>query len=194
MSGFEYKKWLTTHCTHKPLWHTFKIPLINEGEFMSTSILSLDRAIQNTIQWIVDIQDELGWESRDTVYRATKAVLQTTRDRLPFEEMVHFSANLPLIMKGMLMDGYDIRDKPVKMRSVEEFFEYVQQYYDAQRRDIISADDAVRAVVVVLNRRMGGGEMQKVAANMPEKIRRLFETAASQAEIEMPSEAEIPMQ
>ena len=161
---------------------------------MSTNILSLDRAIQNAILWINDIQDELGWDNRDTVYHATKAVLQTTRDRLPFEEVVHFSANLPLIMKGMLMDGYDIRNKPVKMRSVEEFFEYVQQYYDAQRRDIIRADDVVRAVVAVLNRRMGGGEMQKVAANLPEKIRRLFESATLEAEAATSREVEIPTQ
>ena len=129
--------------------------------FVSTNILSLDRAIQNTILWLKDIQEELQWENRDTVYKATKAVLQTTRDRLPFEEVVHFSANLPLIMKGMLMDDYDLKDKPLKMRSVEEFYEYVQQYYDAQRRDIINSRDAAQAVINVLNKRMGGGEMQK---------------------------------
>ena len=162
--------------------------------FVSTNILSLDRAIQNTILWLKDIQEELQWENRDTVYKATKAVLQTTRDRLPFEEVVHFSANLPLIMKGMLMDGYDLKDKPLKMKSVEEFYEYIQQYYDAQRRDIINSRDAARAVINVLNKRMGGGEMQKVAANMPEKIRRLFQEASQQAAQTSRRELEIPQQ
>jgi uncharacterized protein (DUF2267 family) len=91
----------------------------------------------------------LNWENRDTIYKATKAVLQTIRDRLPFEEVVHFSANLPMIMTGMLMDGYDVRDKPLKMRSVEEFYEYTQQYYDAQRRDIINASEVARGVINV---------------------------------------------
>jgi uncharacterized protein (DUF2267 family) len=144
---------------------------------LSTKILSLDRAIQNTVQWLNDIQHELGWEDRDTVYKATKAVLQAIRDRLPFEEVAHFNANLPLIMKGMMIDGYDTKDKPTKMHSVEEFDQYVQQYYDSSRRDLIDSEEATQAVVRVLNRRMGGGEMQKVAANMPDRIRRLFEPA-----------------
>lgn len=76
------------------------------------------------------------------------------------------------------MDGYDILDKPLKIRSADELYEYVQlNYGDAQGRDTNYADSALRAVVNVLNRRMGSGEMQKVAANMPEKIRRLFEEA-----------------
>ena len=120
--------------------------------FLSTNILSLDRAIQNTIQWLNDIQKELGWDNRDSVYKATKAVLQTIRDRLPVEEVVHFTANLPLVMKGMLMDGYDLKDKPVRMRSVEEFYDYIQQYYDWQRRETIETEKAARAVITVLNR------------------------------------------
>jgi uncharacterized protein (DUF2267 family) len=161
--------------------------------FVSTNILSLDRAIQNTIQWLNDIQNELGWDKRDSVYKATKAVLQTIRDRLPVEEVVHFTANLPLVMKGMLMDGYDLKDKPVRMRSVEEFYEYIQQYYDWQRRETIETEKAARAVITVLNRRMGGGEMRKVAANLPEKIKRLFEESGVEvAKPETVREVEIP--
>jgi uncharacterized protein (DUF2267 family) len=147
------------------------------GVFVSTNILSLDRAISNAVQWIDDIQDELGWESRDDVYHATKAVLQSIRDRLPIEEVIHLSANLPLIMKGMMMDGYDLKNRPERIRDVEGFLEYVQANYDASTRDIISSEDATIAVIKVLNTRMGGGEMRKVAATMPEKIRRLFKVA-----------------
>ncbi len=144
---------------------------------MSTNIVSLDRAIQNTIQWLGDIHEELGWDSRDDTYRATKAVLQSIRDRLPIEEVVHFSANLPLIMKGMMVDGYDLRNKPARIRDLEGFLEYVQANYDVSMRDVIDPEDATIAVIGVLNKRMGGGEMSKVAANMPEKIRRLFREA-----------------
>ncbi len=147
---------------------------------MSTNILSLDRAIQNTILWINDIQEELHWDSRDMVYKATKAVLQAIRDRLPIEELAHFSANLPMIMKGMLMDGYDPRDKPLKMKTIEEFYDCIQDYYDAQRRAVINPEDAARGVINTLALRMGGGEMQKVADNMPERIKPLFERAAQE--------------
>jgi uncharacterized protein (DUF2267 family) len=110
----------------------------------STKILSLDRAINNTIQWIDDIQTELGWESREDTYKATKAVLQALRDRLPFEKVVHLCANLPLVMKGMLMDGYDFKEKTAKIRSIEEFDEAVQQHYDVTIRDLIFSEDGKR--------------------------------------------------
>lgn len=153
------------------------MPSIGSVFFLSTKIVSLDRAINNTVQWIEDIQKELDWESRENTYKATKAVLQALRDRLPIEEVVHLCANLPMIMKGMLMDGYDYKAKPEKVKTVEEFDLAIQQYYDGSRRDIVYSEDAAKAVVTVFNRRMGGGEMQKVAAALPQLIRRLFEPA-----------------
>jgi uncharacterized protein (DUF2267 family) len=142
---------------------------------VSTNILSLDRAVQNTVLWLNDIQAELHWEDRDMVYKATKAVLQTIRDRLPYEELFHFSANLPMIMKGMLIDSYDpIKDKKEKIKTEEEFYDHVQNYYDSQRRDIISAKEATSGVINTFFNRVGEGEMQKVADTMPLKLKPLF--------------------
>lgn len=141
---------------------------------MSTNIVALDRAIQNTIEWLDDIQAELGWERRNDIYKATKAVLQTIRDRSTIEEVIHLAANLPIIMKGMLLDGYTLKEKPVKLRDADEFLLYVQANYDSQMGDIIDAEEVVEAVVTVLTRRMGGGEIQKIAATLPERVRRLF--------------------
>ncbi|MGD6850705.1 MAG: DUF2267 domain-containing protein [Candidatus Bathyarchaeia archaeon] len=155
---------------------------------MSTNIVALDRAVSNALEIIDQIQDELGWESRDKTYQATKAVLQSIRDRLPTEEVVHFSANLPLIFKGMLMDGYSLKDKPLRIRDLEGFLEYIQANYDASMRDLINPEDAFVTVVGILNRRMGGGEMCKVAANMPEAIRRLFREAG----VAMPETSKMP--
>jgi uncharacterized protein (DUF2267 family) len=155
---------------------------------VSTNIVALDRAVSNALEIIDQIQDELGWESRDKTYQATKAVLQSIRDRLPTEEVVHFSANLPLIFKGMLMDGYSLKDKPLRIRDLEGFLEYIQANYDASMRDLINPEDAFVTVVGILNRRMGGGEMCKVAANMPEAIRRLFREAG----VAMPETSKMP--
>jgi uncharacterized protein (DUF2267 family) len=54
---------------------------------VSTNISSLDRAVQNAVLWLNDIQTELQWEDKEVVYKATKAVLQAIRDRLPYEEL-----------------------------------------------------------------------------------------------------------
>ena len=155
---------------------------------MSTNITSLDRAIQNTILWLTDIQKELGWESTDNVYSATRAVLHAIRDRLPVEEVIHLTANLPLIMKGMVMDGYDLTEKPARIWTQDLFFELVEEYYNPFKRNAIHPEEAARAVVKVLNHRMGGGEMCKVAATMPLEIKELFR----QAGVEVPETEAMP--
>ena len=153
--------------------------------------MSLDRAVQTTVLWLNDIQEQLGWDNKDNVYKATKAVLQTIRDRISFEEVVHLSANLPMIMKGMMMDGYDMANKPLKIRMLEEFYEQIQQNYDGQRRDIVNASQAAKVVIRVLRDRMGGGEMAKICSAMPKEIRQLF-LAPQEASQETPAEMEIP--
>ncbi len=146
---------------------------------MSTNISSLDRAIQNAVLWLKDAQNELMWDDKEKAYRATKAVLQAMRDRLPIEEIAHLMANLPMVMKGMMMDGYDYQQKPVRMRTIEDFYSCIQDYYDSQRRDEINAEDATHAVITMLKKRIGEGEMHKVAANMPLELKPLFQIEIS---------------
>jgi len=66
--------------------------------------------------------------------------------------------------------------------------ELVQVNYDASMRDIIEPEDAVVVVLNVLNSRMGGGELTKVAANMPEPIKRLFREAGVEVKETSPAE------
>ena len=151
---------------------------------MSSNISSLDRAVTNAVEIIDEVQDELGWESKDKTYQATKAVLQSVRDRLQIEEVIHLSANLPLILKGMMMDGYTLKNKPERIRDLEGFLELVQANYDATMHDMINPEDAVVVVLNVLNDHIGGGELCKVAANMPAPIQRMFKAAG----VEIPAD------
>ena len=142
---------------------------------MSTGIRSLDSSLQTTMDWITEIQEELEWPDKEKVYKATKAVLQTIRDRSPFEEVLHLTAELPMVMKGMVLDGYTLSGKPVKIRTIEEFFGYVQDRYGAGQGNIINADEACRGVINVISDKVGEGEMRKLVANMPEDLRPLFQ-------------------
>jgi uncharacterized protein (DUF2267 family) len=155
---------------------------------LSTNISSLDRAVTNAVEIIDEVQDELGWESKDKTYQATKAVLQSVRDRLQIEEVIHLSANLPLILKGMMMDGYTLKNKPERIRDLEGFLELVQANYDATMHDIINPEDATITVLNVLNDHIGGGELCKVAANMSAPIQRLFKAAGVEIPVTAPSQ------
>lgn len=162
-------------CSHKP----FSLYVI-QGEvvlFCQQTLHLLNHAVDNVTVWLKDIQKELGWASLENTYSATKAVLQAIRDRLPMEEVIHLSASLPLIMKGMLIDQYDFTKKPAKIFTQSLFLELIEAYYNPYKRNVIHPEEVVQAVVAVLNCRIGGGEMCKVAAIMPQEIKLLFQKA-----------------
>jgi uncharacterized protein (DUF2267 family) len=166
------------------------------GSCLATNISSLDRAVQNAVLWLNDIQTELGWENREIVYKATKAVLQTIRDRLPVSELFHFSTNLPIVLKGMLFEGYDPSEaKKEKIKTIQEFYDRIQTHYDPLQRDIVSGHQAAFGVINVLFNRIGEGEMRKVADNMPLKLKPLFKQRSKpfsmQAAVDF-EQAEVP--
>ncbi|MFP3951157.1 MAG: DUF2267 domain-containing protein [Candidatus Bathyarchaeia archaeon] len=141
---------------------------------MSTSVRSLDSTIQTTMEWLNIVQEELKWPDEERVYDATKAVLQALRDRLPIEEAHEFAAQLPMLMKGIYFDGYDPTDKPLKIRSREEFLERVRKNFGNQPLD---AEKATKAVLRMLYKKLSGGELEDIKGNMPNDIKGLFTAA-----------------
>ena len=138
---------------------------------MTTGISSLDKSVQKSVKWIVEIQDELGWEDREDVYIATKAVLQTVRDRLPFKEAVQFSAQLPMLMKGMFFEGYSPSKEPLDINQPDEFYQKVQE------RSInkpINAEQATKNVLAVIQRKISKGEIEDIVSNFPKTLRSIW--------------------
>lgn len=136
-----------------------------------TSMRSMDRTIQTAMEWMHGIKDELKWDDDDRIYNATKAVLQAVRDRMPVEKAVQFSAQLPVIMKGMYFDQYDPTGKPLTIRSREEFFELVRSNFVGN----LDAEDAVKGVMRGLHRKMPDEAFNDIRNAFPENLRDLFE-------------------
>lgn len=138
----------------------------------NTSVKSLDSTVQKTIEWFNAMNEILGWPDNERTYAATKAVLHAIRDRLPLGEAVHFSAPITMLMKGMYFDQYEPEDKPLKIRSRDEFFELIRENFDQGPLD---AENALRAFVKVYSHKTQGGELEDVRKTMPEDLRPLFE-------------------
>ena len=134
------------------------------------TVISLDRSVQHTMEWMHNIKEELGWDNDERIFEATKAVLHAVRDRLPIEESAKFSAQLPLVLKGVYYEQYDPTGKPLNIRSREEFLDLVRRGFTGA----LDAEEAVRGVIRGLSRRMGQEPLVKVAMIMPEHIRDLF--------------------
>lgn len=132
---------------------------------------AFDKALAKTAGWIKEVESELELKGPNDAYRALRAVLHAVRDRLPVNEAAEFAAQLPVLITGMYYSGWTPRNKPVKMRSLDEFLDRVSA-------DLPKGMDPMRVttgVIKVLERHISRGELNDVRSNFPEGIRELWD-------------------
>lgn len=100
-----------------------------------------------------------------------RGTLHALRDRLPIEEAVQLAAQLPLLIKGVYYDGWTPRNKPEKYDK-EEFARRVHEQFQFDAD--LNPAEIIRAVLRVMYRHMGEGELGDVRSNMPKKIQDWF--------------------
>ncbi len=138
---------------------------------MTTGVTNLDKSIELTNVWLNEILDQLQWQSKKSAYQALRGTLHTLRDRLRIEEAVQLSTQLPLVIKGVYYDGWTLRDKPEKLHK-EEFVRTVHEQFNFDEK--INPEEVIRAVLRVMYKHMGEGELGDVKSNMPADIQELF--------------------
>lgn len=139
---------------------------------MTTKITSLDSSIHSTVEWLRDIQEELGWDDEDRTYAATKAALHGIRDRLPVSEAVQFSAHLPMVLKGVYFQSYQPEETPKKIRNRDEFLNYIKDNFDQGPLD---PETILMALLKVYKQKTKStGELKDIEAILPEDLQGLF--------------------
>jgi uncharacterized protein (DUF2267 family) len=138
---------------------------------MTTGVTNLDSSIDLVNVWLKDILDQLKWQSKNSAYQALRGTLHALRDRLPMEEAVQLAAQLPLLIKGVYYDGWTPRDKPEKFKK-EEFARRVHSQFEFDPD--LNPAEIIRAVLRVMYRHMGEGELGDVRSNMPAEIQEWF--------------------
>ncbi|HWQ47994.1 MAG TPA: DUF2267 domain-containing protein [Methanosarcina sp.] len=141
------------------------------GVETTTGVRNLDNSIDLTNVWLRDILSQLKWQNKESAYQALRGTLHAIRDRLPAEEAVDLASQFPLIIKGMYYDGWTLRDKPEKFKK-EEFARRVHAQFEFD--DNVNPAEVIRAVLRVMYRHMGEGELRDVKFNMPKEIQEWF--------------------
>lgn len=132
---------------------------------MTTGLAVFDTTVQETNEWLKDVQARLPPCSRQDAYGATRAVLHALRDRLPSEAVLGLSAQLPMLVRGFFLEGWRPEGGPTDIRRPDRFAEAVaQQLPPAFPR---AAGEAIHAVFGTLASRLDAGEVKKVKAHLP---------------------------
>lgn len=124
------------------------------------------------MSWLQHIAEDMNLEDRpDIAHQALRGVLHALRDRMIPEEVFDLSAQLPVLIRGFYLEGYTLRDKPVKY-SAEDLLYEIEKSFGGNSE--VQAEAAFRAVIRVLYDRISTGELQHIYDSMPKDIKKLW--------------------
>jgi len=110
-------------------------------------------------------------ERTDWALSVLRAVMHTLRDRTMQQEVFHLSAQLPVLIRGIYFEGYDPKNKPVKMNA-DEFISTVKKRMSPGVD--VPPGEAIRAVMAVLYHKVSRGELEDIRGSMPKDIQKMW--------------------
>lgn len=116
-------------------------------------------------RFVNEVANELETD-RNRAARVLRAILHAIRDRLPASDAIQFAQGLPMALKGVFIDQYDVSKTPVIIRGRESFIDFVcsKDHLTALRDfpDRESVEEAIRAVFFVFENNMDYGQVNQI--------------------------------
>jgi uncharacterized protein (DUF2267 family) len=137
----------------------------------ATGLEVFDKTLQTTNIWLDEIMAELG-PDRQLAWHVLGAVLRGLRDRLPLPLGVHLGSQLPILIRGTYYDQWSPRDKPLALRSREEFLDHVGQGLWNTRP--VNVQEAVQVVFRTISNHVTEGQVRKVRDSLPKDLAALW--------------------
>lgn len=142
-----------------------------------SNVGSLNRSVQETQEWLKELAGTSPFGDEEQAYSGLRAVLHSLRDRLTVEEAVHFSAQLPMMVRGFYFEGWRPSLAPNDEQTPEEFFASVEESLRNASRTL-DPDETTRAVFTFLERKVDSGQLRHVQGQLPKEIQALWPSTA----------------
>ena len=130
---------------------------------------AIDHTVQLTHEWINELAERLGWASKRSALRLLRVVLHEIRDRLSQDELAQFSAQLPLLIRGMLFEGWVPKRTPKLERNADAFAQEIAKQVGEESE--YRGPEDIHYVFELLNNRISRGEVEDIRARLPESLR-----------------------
>lgn len=133
---------------------------------------TLEHSVQATKEWTGQINNLMDWNDPDRSYRLLRATLHALRDVLPINESAQFSAQLPMMIRGLFYEGWRPSTIPVKKRDKASFIARIQESFSREPLD--DPEQAIGAIFLVLNRHVSKGEIEDVRNSLQQPLREIW--------------------
>lgn len=138
---------------------------------MSTGLAVFDTTVQETNEWLRGLEAQLPPCRRQQAYEALRAVFHVLRDRLTIDAVLGLSAQLPMLLRGVFMEGWqanppsDLRDPAALAKAVAE---RLPPHFPRE------APGVAEAVFRVMANRLDPGEIAKIVHQLPMPLRAMW--------------------
>ena len=141
--------------------------------------LNFQKYAQEGQSFINDLAKELGHpEEVARTGIVLRAVLHTLRERITISESFHLLSQLPMFLKAIYVDKWKFSEKPLDIKTKEEFIAEVErhqhQYGEMEFSWNKSTEEIIQIVLSSLGKYVSEGEFGDIVAQLPEKIKELF--------------------
>jgi uncharacterized protein (DUF2267 family) len=134
---------------------------------------TIEHTVRTTNRWLRDVRIRLGDEHSNQAFRLVRGVLHVLRDHLSVDHVASLAAQLPLLLRGVLYEGWNPIGKPKKLRHAADFIEQVKAQIAPEPLD--QPEWSIRAVLRALNTHLTPGEVSKLRRALPHELRDLWE-------------------
>jgi uncharacterized protein (DUF2267 family) len=141
-----------------------------------TGLAGFDTTVHETNAWLKGLMERLETGERRLAYAALRSSLHALRDRMTPESCAHFSAQLPLLVRGLFYEGWQPGRQHPKEHHRAQFLDHVARELGPDAP--VAAEEAVAAVFDLLWERIDAGEIRKVIALMPRDLQDLWQSPA----------------
>lgn len=138
----------------------------------STGLAVFDTTVQDTNRWLALLLQKIGGDDKHRAYLILRAALHTLRDRMEINSVAHFSAQLPILLRGIFYEGWNPARTPSKERHAAEFLDHFRSHLPAGLS--INADHAIRCAFAVIWEMIDPREVEKIIKRLPEDLRELW--------------------
>ena len=126
-------------------------------------------------QFLTQLADELNMPiDKERALRTLKAVLHSLRNRISPEESSQFIAQLPMMIKAIYVDGWQIGKHQKRISNFDEFVSEVYElgggYRGTTFGDRLEAERAIQSVLKILKQYISEGEFDDILVSLPAKL------------------------
>lgn len=134
---------------------------------MTTGLAVFDTTVQETNAWLNQIEARLPPCGKQDAYQALRTVLQVLRDKLPQDAVLGLSAQLPMLMRGLFLEGW----KPQSAFDIQGLADLARHVGERLPNDFPRpAQDVVATVFEVLREQLDPGEVLKLTRMLPKEF------------------------